>query len=79
MNVLEEIKKEHEEFKNLITQIENSEGNAKKDMFMDLYAKIKGHHEAEEHVVFPDVKEKSDDEGKDVVMEMIEEDRKSVV
>ncbi len=73
MNVLEEIKKEHEEFKSLIAQIENSDGKKKKELFEDLYAKIKGHHEAEEHVVFPDVKEKSSDEGKEIVMEMIEE------
>ncbi len=73
MNVLEEIKKEHEEFKSLITQIENSDGKPKKELFKELYAKIKGHHEAEEHVVFPDVKEKSDDKGKEIVMEMIEE------
>ena len=73
MNVLEEIKKEHEEFKSLIAQIENSDGKKKKELFEDLYAKIKGHHEAEEHVVFPDVKEKSSDKGKEIVMEMIEE------
>lgn len=73
MNVLEEIKKEHEEFKSLIAQIENSDGKKKKGLFEDLYAKIKGHHEAEEHVVFPVVKEKSSDEGKEIVMEMIEE------
>lgn len=73
MNVLEEIKKEHKEFKNLIKQIENSDGQTKKELFEELYAKIDGHHEAEEHVVFPDVKEKSGDDGKEVVREMIEE------
>lgn len=73
MDVLEEIKKEHKEFKTLIKQIESSDGDSKKELFKELYAKVKGHHEAEEHVVFPDVKEKSDDEGKDIVLEMIEE------
>lgn len=73
MNVLEEIKKEHGEFKDLIKKIENSDGDSKKEIFEELYAKVKGHHEAEEHVVFPDVKEKSDDKGKDIVLEMIEE------
>lgn len=73
MNVLDEIKKEHKEFKNLITQVENAEGEPKNELFKELYAKIKGHHEAEEHVVFPDVKEKSDEEGKEIVREMIEE------
>ncbi len=73
MNVLEEIKKEHEEFRSLIGQIEISDGKNKKDLFEDLYAKIKGHHEAEEHVVFPDVKDKSEEDGKEIVREMIEE------
>ena len=73
VNVLEEIKKEHEDFKNLITQIENSDGERKKELFKDLYAKIKGHHEAEEHIVFPDIKTKSENDGKETVMEMIEE------
>ena len=73
MNVLEEIKKEHNEAKELIKKIENSEGETKKQLFQELYATIKGHHEAEEIVLFPDVKEKSEDEGKEVVREMIEE------
>lgn len=73
MDVLKEIKKEHDEFKSLISKIEKSKGEKKKTLFRELYAKIKGHHEAEERVVFPDVKKKSDEEGKDVVREMIEE------
>jgi hemerythrin superfamily protein len=73
MDVLKEIKKEHDEFKSLISKIENSKGEEKKSLFRELYAKIKGHHEAEERIVFPDVKKKSDEEGKDVVREMIEE------
>ena len=73
MNVLEEIKKEHNEAKELIKKIENSEGETKKKHFQELYATVKGHHEAEEIVLFQDVKEKSEDEGKEVVREMIEE------
>ena len=73
MDVLKEIKKEHDEFRSLIEKIEKADGKKKKDLFEDLYAKVKGHHEAEEHVVFPDVKDRVDDEGKDTVMEMIEE------
>lgn len=73
MDVLKEIKKEHDEFKNLIEKIENSTGEKRKKLFNELYAKIKGHHEAEERVVFPDVKKKADDKGKDTVREMIEE------
>lgn len=42
-------------------------------MFEKLYIKLVGHHESEEHVLFPDVKSNSDKEGQDVVLEMIEE------
>lgn len=73
MNILEEIKKEHEEFKDLISQIEDASGKKKKTLFEELYAKLIGHHESEEHVLFPDVKEKSEEEGKEIVREMIEE------
>jgi hemerythrin-like domain-containing protein len=45
----------------------------KKKLFKEFHAKIKGHHEAEEHVLFEDVKEKSDEDGKEIVREMIEE------
>lgn len=73
MDVLKEIKKEHDEFRILISTIENSKGQQKKKHFDELYARIKGHHEAEERVVFPDIEKKADDEGKDTVREMIEE------
>lgn len=73
MDVLKEIKKEHDEFKTLISQIENANGNKKMKLFKELYAKINGHHESEEHVLFPDVKSKSDEDGKHTIREMIEE------
>ncbi len=73
MNVLQEIKKEHQEFRDLIPKIEKAKGDKKTTLFREFYAKIKGHHEAEEHVVFEDVKSKSDEEGKSIVLEMIEE------
>ncbi len=73
MDVLKEIKKEHDEFKKLITKIENSKGKERKKLFDELYVNIKGHHEAEERVVFPDVKERLEEEAKDTVREMIEE------
>ena len=73
MDVLKEIKKEHDECRDLIKEIENASGKKKQKLFHELYAKIKGHHEAEERVVFPDVKSGADEDGKDVVMEMIEE------
>ncbi len=55
MDILQEIKSEHDEF------------------IDELNLKIHAHHEAEEKILFKDVKSKSDEEGKDVVMEMIEE------
>ena len=73
MNILEEIKKEHGEFRSLMTQIESSEDKQKKQLFEEFYAKLVGHHEAEEHVLFNDVKANSDQDGKNIVMEMIEE------
>lgn len=73
MDVLKEIKKEHDEFRSLIKKIENASTSKKHDLFIELYTKIKGHHEAEERVVFPDVKKAADEEGKDTVREMIEE------
>lgn len=71
--VLDEIKKEHDEFRDLIKRIEEESGNAKKSLFETLKEDVTAHHEAEESVVFPDVKSKSDEEGKDIVREMIEE------
>ncbi len=73
MDVLKEIKKEHDDFREQITKIENASGKEKKKLFDELYADIKGHHEAEERVVFPDVKDRAEEEGKDTVREMIEE------
>lgn len=73
LDVLKEIKKEHDEFKDLVSQIEEASGDKKRKLFEELYAKLIGHHESEEHVVFPDVKAKADEDGKDTVREMIEE------
>lgn len=73
MDVLKEIKKEHDEFRTLISEIEAAKGEKKKALFEELYIKLVGHHESEEHVLFPYVKSKSDEEGQDVVLEMIEE------
>lgn len=74
MDILEEIKKEHGEFKESLSAIASSKNeNKKKQMFEELYAKLIGHHEAEEHILFNDIKKKSDDDGKEIVREMIEE------
>jgi hemerythrin superfamily protein len=71
MDVLQEIKKEHEEFKSLMKKIQK--GQKKESNFQSLKNEVKAHHEAEEKVIFPDVKDKSQEEGKSTVREMIEE------
>ena len=73
MDVLKEIKQEHDKFKELIKQIEEASGTTKKSLFETLKMDVTAHHKAEEAIVFPDVKSKSDEEGKDIVLEMIEE------
>ena len=73
MDVLTHIKEEHNEFRKLMREIENAEGQKKKELFRELYAMLHGHHEAEEHVVFPLVKEKAEENDKEVVRKMIEE------
>lgn len=73
MNVLNHIKEEHKKFRGLIKKIESAKGDKKKELFRELYAEISGHHEAEEHVVFPLVREKAKSKDDEVVMEMIEE------
>ncbi len=73
MDILKHIKEEHDSFKDLIKKIEASDEKNKKHLFRELYAKIYGHHEAEEHVLFPLVKEKVKEEDKETVREMIEE------
>ncbi len=73
MDVLAHIKEEHNKFKELMSGIESAEGDKKKELFREFYAELNGHHEAEEHVVFPLVREKVDGEDDEVVLEMIEE------
>ena len=73
MNVLQEIRKEHEEVKDMMSRIEKLKGDPKKKLFQELYATVKGHHESEERVLFSDIKKESSEEGKEIVREMIEE------
>ncbi len=71
MDVLQEILKEHEEFRDLMKKIENAKDEDKRDLAAELRISVYGHHEAEEHVVFSKVEEDKDAE--DVVFEMEEE------
>lgn len=73
MDVLAHIKKEHEKFRKMMAKIESAPEDTKKNLFKELYAEMHGHHEAEEHILFPLVKEKVQGENAQVVLEMIEE------
>lgn len=73
MDILQEIKSEHDEFRKLILKIEKASSQKKKSLFDELNIKVHGHHEAEEKILFKDVKSRTDKEGKDVVLEMVEE------
>lgn len=73
MDLIAHIKEEHQEYKNQFAAIEKATGQKKEDLFKDLYASLYGHHEAEEQVLFPLIKEAVKKEDKEIVMEMIEE------
>jgi len=68
MDVLDHIKEEHEKFGKLMSSIESAQGDKKKNLFIELYAELNGHHEAEEHVVFPIVQKKVKGEDVGVVL-----------
>ena len=68
--ILEEIKKEHDEVRDMMLQLENEEDKAE-EIFSEMAVTILAHHEAEEEVVFeklPDEKE-----AQDLKMELISE------
>ena len=48
MDVLQCIKQEHEQFRDLIEQIEKATGASKKSLFETLKMDVSAHHEAEE-------------------------------
>ena len=56
-----------------LSEIEAATGDKKKALFQDLYAKLHGHHEAEETVIFRKAKEAVKGEDEELVLEMIEE------
>ncbi len=72
MNVLSHIKEEHEKFKEKMSKIKAAKKDKKK-LFREFYAELSGHHEAEEHVVFPLVRKNVKGEDDEIVLEMIEE------
>ncbi len=70
MKVLEEIKKEHDEVRDLILQIENHEEQAE-ELFKEMVLAVLGHHDAEEQVVFEKLPEEKD--AQELKLELIAE------
>lgn len=73
MDYIKHNKEEHSEFKKLMKKIEKVSGKEKKKLFRKLFVKLYGHHNGEEAVVFPAVKENVSGKDLDTVLEMIEE------
>lgn len=71
--VLDEMKKEHDEFRHRIEQVQHASGARKEKIFKDLYLEILSHHEAEEATDFKSVLQRGNKEQRDLVLEMIEE------
>lgn len=59
MKLIEEIKKEHDQVKDLFLAMENEEEKAP-SIFKELAVMLLCHHEAEEHVVFEELSRKKD-------------------
>lgn len=72
MNVLSQIKKEHNDFRKVLKEIEKDKVK-KADKFEKFISKLLAHHKAEEEILFKDLSKKSDAKGKNIVLEMIEE------
>ncbi len=71
--VHDEMKKEHEEFRKRVKQIEGAYGARKEKLFKELYLEILSHHKAEEATDFKSVLKRGNKEDRDLVLEMIEE------
>ncbi|HPQ82652.1 MAG TPA: hemerythrin domain-containing protein [Candidatus Saccharimonas sp.] len=71
--VLDEMKKEHDEFRERIKQVKEAYGARKEKLFKELYLEILSHHKAEEATDFRSVMKRGNKEDKDLVFEMIEE------
>ncbi|WP_352407590.1 MULTISPECIES: hemerythrin domain-containing protein [Acetoanaerobium] len=74
MDIFKEIKKEHEEFRKLSDEINETTDRAiktRQSKFEKLYIDLTAHHEAEEAVLVPKLKENKDT--KDMGLEILEE------
>ena len=59
MKIQDEIKKEHDEIRNYMLQMDNEEEKAP-EIFQDLVTFVLAHHESEEQVVFDALSNKKD-------------------
>ena len=74
MNYLKLNEQAHREVKDLIEKVKSSKGKTKENTFYKVYAKLAGHHEAEENIVFTKALEKCEsEEDKATILEMPEE------
>ncbi|WP_394011711.1 hemerythrin domain-containing protein [Anaerococcus cruorum] len=74
MNYLKLNEQAHSEVKDLIEKVKSSDGKTKENAFYKVYAKLAGHHEAEEKILFPKALEKCESiDDKDTILEMPEE------
>lgn len=71
--VLDDMKKEHDEFREQIKRIKESYGERKEAAFKKLYLEILSHHKAEEATDFKSVLKRGNKEDRDKTQEMIEE------
>ncbi|MBS4538622.1 hemerythrin domain-containing protein [Clostridium sp. D2Q-11] len=74
MNILEEIKKEHDQYRDLLEELADTDRrhtNERKEKFEELRREVKAHHEAEEHTLFERLQK--EEEAKFEVLESIEE------
>lgn len=75
MDLLQEIKKEHEEVRELLDKVANARTKHVEHM-KELYATLSGHHRAEEAVAFPPV-QKLDAEGKKLIADLRSEHKEA--
>jgi hemerythrin-like domain-containing protein len=73
-NIFEKIEEEHEEFKDMLSQLENEK---KSNTFEDFKKELNAHIEAEEQTLYESLK--SDKKGKEMVLVGIEEHRMGTV
>jgi hemerythrin superfamily protein len=75
MNAIELLKADHKTVDKLFQQIEATETEEHKKIFEQIYQELEVHAHIEETIFYPALKEKGDDELKDLTLEAVEEHR----